>query len=283
MAVGSATFLQRLHAAALRNDSWLCVGLDPDRVLAPPTLRDRADWMVELNRATIEATQDLVCCYKPNLAFYEACGDAGRAALRATLALIPAAIPTLADAKRADIANTSRAYARALFDDLGVDAITVPPYLGRDSIEPFLEVEGRGVFVLCKTSNPGSGDLQDLAVRGPDGVEEPLYVRVARLVQEWDRHGTAGLVVGATYPTQLAAVRRAAPDLPILVPGVGAQAGDLEAAVRAGVDGRGERAIVNASRGVMFAGVQDGTWPGAIREAARALRDQINAARSVAV
>lgn len=278
----SGTFRAKLDASARANDSWLCVGLDPDPALAPPGLPMAAadEWIVELNRAVIQATHDLVCCYKPNLAFYEALGEPGLRALRETLRLVPAHVPVIGDAKRADITHTSRAYAEALFGDLGFDAVTVPPYLGRDSLAPFFEDPGRGVLVLCKTSNPGSGDLQDILVRGPDGRDEPLYLRVARLVQEWDRHGTAGLVVGATYPRELAAVRAVAPDLPILVPGVGAQAGDLEAAVRAGVDARGGRVVVNASRGVMYAGAAEGRWPGAVREAALSLRERINQARS---
>jgi orotidine-5'-phosphate decarboxylase len=172
--------------------------------------------------------------------------------------------------------NTMRAYASAIFDDLGADAVTVNPYLGGDSLEPFFAYADRGVFVLCKTSNPGAADLQDLVVDG-----EPLFLHVARRAREWARHGTLGLVVGATYPTDVAAVRNVAPTAPILLPGVGAQAGDLEHSVRAGVDANGGRAIVNASRGILYAS-SDADWQAAARREAWRLRDAINTARQVA-
>ncbi len=257
------------------------MGLDPDRALAPPHLLRSAgdDWVVQLNRGIIEATQDLVCCYKPNLAFYEAMGEAGYQALRESLRAIPAQIPTLADAKRGDIGNTSRGYARALFDVLGFDSATVNPYLGGDALRPFFDYQDKGVFVLCRTSNPGSADLQELPVRRADGSEEPLYCVVARRALEWGRRGTVGLVVGATFPADVAAVRQIAPEAPILLPGVGSQAGDLEVAVRAGVDAQGERALVNVSRAVLYASSGE-DWQAAARREASALREAINAARA---
>jgi orotidine-5'-phosphate decarboxylase len=223
----------------------------------------------------VEATRDLACCYKPNIAFYEALGMAGQQALRSLLGLIPEAIPVLVDAKRGDTPETMRAYAHALFDELGADAVTVNPYLGGNSLEPFFEYTGRGVFVVCKTSNPGAGEIQDLMVEG----SEPLFVRVARRATTWDKHGTLGLVVGATYPADVATVRRVVPRAPILLPGVGAQAGDLQQAVRAAVDASGEGALVNASRSILYAsGGSD--WQSAARSEAERLRAAINAARS---
>src|SRR5918911_207555 len=194
----NATFIERLHAAADANDSWLCVGLDPDPRRVPPGERasDPIEWVPRFLAGVVEATRDLVCCYKPNLAFFEALGPAGLEVLRRTLAAIPPGLPTLADAKRGDTPNTMQAYARGLFEQLGFDAATVNPYLGGDALEPFFAYPGRGVFVLCKTSNPGAGELQDLEVRTPDGGLEPIYTYVARRAAEWDRHGTLGLVVG---------------------------------------------------------------------------------------
>ena len=266
-ALGNSPFLERLHAAARTNRSWLCVGLDPEP----------ADDIETFLKGIVDATADLVCCYKPNLAFYEALGLAGQRALRALLAAIPDDIPVLVDAKRGDTPNTMRAYARAIFDELGADAVTVNPYLGGDALEPFFDYPDRGVFVLCKTSNPGAGEIQDLRVDG-----EPLFLSVARRAQRWDRHGTLGLVVGATYPADVAVVRAAVPSAPILLPGVGAQAGDLQASVRAGVDANGERAIVNASRTILYASTGP-DWQAAARGATERLRDDINAAREDAL
>jgi len=263
-----STFLERLHGAATANDSWLCVGLDPDPALTPSNV-DVSDFL----RAIVEATADLVCCFKPNIAFYEALGMDGQRALRSVLSAIPRHVPVLIDAKRGDTPNTMQAYARAIFDDLGADAVTVSPYLGRDALSPFLEREDRGVFVLCKTSNAGAGEIQDLDVGG-----SPLFLQVARRALDWDIHGTVGLVVGATYPGDVAAVRAIAPEAPFLLPGVGAQAGDLDASVRAGATAQGERAIVNASRTILYAS-RGPDWASAARAEADRLRGAINAAR----
>ena len=263
------SFLERLHAAARANDSWLCVGLDPD-----PTLLPGGVGLGAFLSGIVEATRDLVCCFKPNLAFYEALGMPGQVELRSLLALLPRDIPVLVDAKRGDTPQTMRAYAKAMFDELGADAVTVNPYLGGDSLEPFFSYPDRGVFVLCKTSNPGAGEIQDLLVEG----SEPLFVRVARRALSWDRHGTLGLVVGATYPSDVAEVRRVAPRAPILLPGVGAQAGDLEQSVRAAVDADGASAMVNASRSVLYASAGP-DWQTAARAEAERLRSAINTAR----
>lgn len=258
-----------MYAAAQRNNSWLCVGLDPDPALLP---RDVS--LGPFLAGIVEATRDLVCCYKPNLAFYEAIGTAGYQALRGLLGSLPSDIPVLVDAKRGDTPQTMRAYARAIFDELRADAVTLNPYLGGDSLEPFFEYPDRGVFVLCKTSNPGAGEIQDLVVEG----SEPLFLRVARRALDWDRHGTLGLVVGATYPADVAAVRRLAPTQPILLPGVGAQAGDLERSVQAAINPSGGGALVNASRSILFSSA--GTdWQMAARAEAERLREAINLAR----
>lgn len=274
-------FLHKLDAATRANDSLLCVGLDPDPSQMPAALRelDLEARVARFTRGIVEATSDLVCCYKPNLAFYEALGVPGLRALRATLDAIPPHIPVLADGKRGDIGNTSAAYAQALFEVLGVDAATVSPYLGGDALAPFFAYRGRGVFVLVKTSNRGSADLQDLPVRRPDGELEPLFLHVTRRAQEWGREGCLGLVAGATYPAEIGRVRAVAPEVPILIPGVGAQAGALSAAVRAGISGSGARALVSASRSVLYAD-PSGDWQAAARRAALDLRTAINEART---
>jgi orotidine-5'-phosphate decarboxylase len=187
---------------------------------------------------------------------------------------MPADIPVLIDAKRGDTPQTMLAYARALFDELGADAVTVNPYLGRDSLEPFFDYADKGVFVVCKTSNPGAGEIQDLVVEGA----EPLFVRVAQRAMTWDKHGTLGLVVGATYPADVAAVRQVAPHAPILLPGVGAQAGDLERSVQAATGSGDGVALVNASRTVLYASSAS-DWQSAAQAEADRLRTAINAAR----
>ncbi len=241
------TFLEKLLAASATNRSPLCIGLDPDLERLPEHLPRTAEGVVMFNQAIIAATADLVCAYKPNIAFYEALGPGGWEVLQATLQAVPAHIPTILDAKRGDIGSTAQAYARAAFDELNADAITLSPYLGGDALAPFLERKERGCFILCRTSNPGGGDLQSQLLASG----EPLYAYVARLAAErWNEHGNCGLVVGATYPGELAAVRAICPGLPLLVPGVGAQGGDLAAALAAG----GQRPIISVSRAVIYAG-----------------------------
>ena len=257
----------------MTNDSWLCVGLDPDPESLPAGVPLEA-----FLRGIVDATRDLVCCYKPNLAFFEALGLAGQTTLRTLLRALPTDIPVLVDAKRGDTPQTMRFYSRAIFDELGADAVTVNPYLGADSLAPFFDYADRGVFVLCKTSNPGAGEMQDLTVT--DGsVSEPLFLHVARRALTWDRHGTLGLVVGATYPSDVAAVRQLAPGAPILLPGVGAQAGDLERSVRAAIDTTGGGAIVNVSRSLLYAS-KGPDWQAAARAEAERVRSAINAART---
>jgi orotidine-5'-phosphate decarboxylase len=249
----------------------LCVGLDPDPELLPPGIE-----LEPFLRGIVEATSDLVCCYKPNLAFFEALGMAGQTALRALLRLVPSDVPVLIDAKRGDTPQTMRAYARAIFDELDADAVTVNPYLGGDSVAPFFEYPDRGVFVLCKTSNPAAAEIQDLPVSGG----EPLFLEVARRAVTWDRHGTLGLVVGATYPSDVARVRKVVPRAPILLPGVGPQAGDLERSVQAALGDAtgGVAAIVNLSRSVLYAS-RGADWQDAARAEAHRARAAINSAR----
>lgn len=275
-------FGERLRAVAERQSSLLCVGLDPDIRLFPPALQarfrsDPATALARFNQEIIAATADLVCAYKPNLAFYAQYGLPGLEALRATRALVPGGIPVLLDAKVNDIGHTASAYATAYFDAFGFDAITASPYLGEDSLRPFLERRDRGVFVVCRTSNPGAGDLQDLPL-APDGA--PVYQAVAARIKRWgDRYGFCGAVVGATYPRELAEVRRIAPAAPILVPGIGAQGGDLEATVRAGLDRDGFGLVVSASRAVLYAST-GADFALVAREAAMALRDAIDRVRA---
>ncbi len=263
-------FFEKISATVKRNQSLVCVGLDPVPQQLPPRYHTfDADLMADLLRwheAIIAETADYVCVYKPNIAFYEAMGEAGMTLLRQTLAAIPTEIPVLLDAKRGDMGPTAVAYARACFDELGVDAVTLSPYLGRDSIEPFAAYADKGLFVLCHTSNPGASDFQSLPI---DNVGTPLYLKVAEIATSW--WPNVGLVVGATYPEALRAVRAVAPHAWFLVPGVGAQGGDARAAIRAGLRTDGAGLLVSASRSVILADDHG--------EAARTLRDEINQSR----
>lgn len=270
-------FFTKLEAAAQRNHSLLCVGLDPSPDQIPQRYRDGAPDLASAilawNRSIIEQTADLVCAYKPNIAFYEALGAVGMDVLRATLAAIPPEIPVILDAKRGDIGSTADAYAKACFDELKVDGVTLSPYLGRDSIQSFARYADKGLFVLCHTSNPSAGDFQELEIadwrtldREPN---QPLYVHVARQAVSWSP--AVGLVVGATFPEAVARVRAAAPQPWFLVPGIGAQGGDLAATLAAALRSDGMGAIINTSRGVANAADH--------RQAAMTTRDAINTAR----
>ena len=305
--VGMMEFVDRLLAASAAAQSLVCVGLDVDPVLMPMVvLRQAQDeqgqgagqdgqqagggWfsydaeraVVEFNRAIVDATADLVCAYKPNIAFYEALGLPGLQALEATVAHIRDAAPDcviIMDAKRGDIGNTVEAYATAMFDAWGVDAVTVNPWGGMDTLTPWLDRPDKGVFVWCRGSNPGAGDLQDLVVDGgepsPRADTERVYMRLARDLANLPAEGNLGLVVGATAPEQLAVVRGVCPGMPILIPGVGAQGGDLEASVRNGVDANGRLAIINSGRGIIYASSGD-DFAEAARTTAGELRDGIN-------
>ena len=264
-------FIERLDQACESNRSLLCVGLDVDQERMPV-----AD-PLEFNREIVDATAGLVCAYKPNLAFYEAMGLPGLNALEGTVEYIRRNAPSaviVGDAKRGDIGPSGVAYARAMFQVWDFDVVTINAWGGHDTVEPFLGDSDRGVFIWCRGSNPGSADLQDLNVEGAEGVG-PLYNHLARTAASWNWKGNVGLVMGATNPQQLADVRHLCPDMPLLIPGVGAQGGDLEEAVRLGADERGRRALINSSRGIIYAsGGQD--FAQAAGRAAASLRDAIN-------
>ena len=283
----NGAFRALLDGARHANDSLLCVGLDPELTRLPEPLRNETDVtraIVAFNAGVIEATSDLVYAYKPNLAFYMAHGVPGLLALEETRHLIPRHIPALLDAKVGDLANTSIAYAAGYFDAWDFDAVTVNPYMGEDSLAPYLSRGDRGIFVLCKTSNPGSGDLQDIEVAAEAGGQ-PLYLTVADRVAEWTERwpATLGLVVGSTWPGHLADIRKRCPTQPILLPGIGAQGGDIAGSLQVGLDASGAGLLLSASRSVIFAGEQAGeNWVSEVRRAAVQLRDDINAARPVA-
>ena len=269
-------FFAKLQQASQSNRSFLCVGLDPH-----PSLLPEKDVAV-FNRAIIEATADLVCCYKPNLAFYESMGPQGLEVLLRTVEAVPRHVPVIADGKRGDIASTAEAYAHALFDVYGCDAATVNPYLGGDSLAPFLQRADKGIFVLCRTSNPGGADLQARAVV-TDGTTRPLYEVVAELARDrWNERGNVGLVVGATFPEELGRIRQLCPRLPFLLPGVGAQGAEVAAAVRNALDEEGAGFIITSSRQILYAS-SGRDYAQAARRAAEALRDEINRQREAAL
>jgi orotidine-5'-phosphate decarboxylase len=266
-------FVDRLEQAADSNRSRLCIGLDPvpERI----QIADLAEW----GKALIAATTDLVCCYKPNSAFYEGFGPQGWEALQETVAAVPAAIPVILDAKRADIGSTAEAYARAAFKVVGASAVTVNPYLGFDAIEPFLRYDGCAVFVLCRTSNAGAGEFQDLRVVSRESSDtRPLFEVIAEHCRTWNHDGNVGLVAGATFPAELAQIRRICPEQTLLVPGVGTQGGDLEASIAAAGDAEGRGFVLNASRQVIYA-AEGADFAAAAREVAERLRTQIESAR----
>jgi orotidine-5'-phosphate decarboxylase len=277
------SFVEKLQTAQAVNDSWVCVGLDPvlDRMPAPMLPYD--DPYLPFLKAIVDATADLVCAYKPNLGFFLALGGAGTIALERIIAYIPDDIPVILDGKFNDIGNTAQAYALGAFDTLGVDAVTVNPYLGVDGIAPFLDQPDRGAYVLARTSNRSARDLQDLRIIGStDSESSPptLFEIVSHHARAWNAQlpGTCGLVVGATYPQELATVRNHAPDLPFLIPGVGAQGGDLTAAVRHGPAADGTGPVINTSRGVLYAS-SGPDFADAARRTADDLRQRINRAK----
>ena len=272
------TFADRLAQAQTSTDSLVCVGLDPDPAKLPQDLLNDTRYadaapLYAFNRRIVDATADLAAAYKPQIAFYSALGAEEQlvASIRYIRERAPAALVIL-DAKRNDIGNTAEAYAREAFDRYGADAVTVSPYMGEDSIRPFLTRPDRGAILLCRTSNPGAKDFQDLLV---DGL--PLYRRVAeRAALHWNEHRNLMLVVGATFPREMADLRRAHPEVSFLVPGIGAQGGDLDATLAAGLDARGAGLLINSSRNIIYA---SGGSPNGIRAAAAELRMAINQKR----
>lgn len=267
-------FIDKLVNATHKNKSLLCVGLDPDPKLMPKKVS-----IFDFNQAIIEATSDLVCAYKLNLAFYEALDDKGLYALKRTIKYIPDDIPVIGDAKRGDIGNTAQAYAKAIFTNLNFDATTVNPYLGFDSVEPFIQYKDKGVFILCRTSNAGALDFQSLRCEA-EPEYRPLFELVALKASQWNTYGNIGLVVGATYPEELRLIRHSHPGMPLLIPGIGAQRGDLASAVRYGVNARGEKAIISSSRQIIYAS-SGKDFAEAARRMASSLRDQINSYRAL--
>lgn len=276
------TFLDRL-SGRWRQGLFVCVGIDSQLGRLPLAIHEAGtqDPQVAFNQAIVRATREVVCAYKANLGFYLERGPEGLRALRESIESIRIEapdVPVILDAKFGDIGSSSEAYARFAFDVIGADAVTVQPYLGGDSLAPFLARRERGVFVLCRTSNPTAGDLQDLAVDA--GQEGPiqLYEEVAtRVVRDWNYNGNCGVVAGATYPVDLSRVRAGAADLPILIPGVGEQGGDVAAAVDAARDSRGTGFLVNASRSIVFASGGP-EFAAAAKEAAAKLHTEIQSA-----
>lgn len=289
-------FQTKLDNTVKKNNSLLCIGLDSDIEKIPQQLKSGKNPQFTFNKEIIDATFDLVCAYKPNIAFYEAEGLEGLLQLKFTVKYLKdkyPEIPIILDAKRADIGNTNEGYVNFAFDYLGADAITVHPYLGKEALKPFLDRVEKGVFILCRTSNPGAGEFQDLPVSRSQSADSsavasaeeealakeniPLYQIIAKHVaKEWNYNGNCGLVVGATYPTELEIVRRIVGDgFPLLIPGLGAQGGDVEKTVKAGVDKNGQNAIINSSRDIIFASPGE-DFAKKAREVAGKLRTEIN-------
>ncbi len=268
-------FFERLRALAIVRHGALCVGLDPMPDQIPSHLGSGVDAAVRFCSDIVDATLEIACCYKPNAAYFEAYGPGGWEALAAVIAHIPAEVPVVIDAKRGDIGSTAERYAHSLVDLLGASAVTVNPYMGIDSVEPFLRRAACGVYVLGRTSNPSSSEFQDLVIEG-----RPLHLLVAETAARWSVDGRVGLVVGATFPEQIAAVRKAVPKMPFLIPGVGAQGGDLEASVLAGHNGDAASCLIAVSRTVSYADPGRGFKRAAARSA-RQLLDRIRKAAPV--
>jgi orotidine-5'-phosphate decarboxylase len=264
------SFTEQLRTVQQTQGSLLCVGLDTDPGKLPAHLGAVENPVVEFNKRLIDATHDLVCAYKINLAFYEALGESGWSAIQQTLRHIPKGVVTIADGKRGDIGNSSERYASSLFTASGFGACTVAPYMGTDSLEPFIRYDDRGVFVLAVTSNPGAKDFQYLKVRG-----KPLYEHVIARVKKWNHKSNCGLVVGATKPKEMQRIRSLVPTMPLLIPGVGSQGGSIQSAVRFGCSRQGDLAVINASRSILYAS-SGSDFSSAARSAAVALRDEIN-------
>ncbi len=270
-------FRAKLSAAWRRHDSLLCVGLDPDLERVPAHLQGRPDAVLAFCKGIVDATADLACAFKPQIAYFAAaCAEDQLQDLIAYIHEKHPNVPVVLDAKRGDIGATARQYAREAFERFNADALTVNPYMGFDSVEPYLEYSDRGLIVLCRTSNPGGSDLQNLTVEGG----RRLYQHVAELVAgKWNVHGQNALVVGATFPQELADVRAIVGDLPLLVPGIGAQGGDVEATVRAGRSTAGTGLMISSSRAVLYAGSGE-DFAEAARRVALATRDEVNLYRS---
>ena len=273
------TFIDMLQGAAAQNDSMLCVGLDPEPDRFPAAMRGDARKIYDFCAAIVDATADLACAFKPQIAYFAAHrAEDQLERLMAHMRATAPHVPVVLDAKRGDIGSTAGQYAREAFERYGADAVTLSPFMGFDSIEPYLAYHGKGAFLLCRTSNPGGDDLQSQRLASVDG-QPLLYEHIARLAQgPWNTNGQLGLVVGATYPAEIERVRTLAPTLPLLIPGVGAQGGDAAATVRAGRRDGGP-ILVNSSRAILYAASGE-EFAGAARAAALATRDTLNTARA---
>lgn len=265
-------FKQKLTAISHNNNSLVCIGLDVDKEKMPKFLFESSKHpYLEFNKSIIDSTKDLVCAYKLNMAFYEVLGTEGFELLKKTIKHIPKDVVVILDGKRNDIGNTARKYAQTLFETLSADAITVNPYLGKDGVAPFLEYKDKCSFILCRTSNASAGDFQDLAV-----PETPLYQIVAKKIKEWNENDNCGAVVGATYPEELKTIRSILGDeIPILIPGIGKQGGDVEKTIKNGTNSKGKMAVINSSRGIIFAGDDEDFATVSLKKAI-SLRDEIN-------
>jgi len=266
---------EKLLSATHTNNSLLCVGLDTDLEKIPKFLRESsANPLLEFNKAIIDATKDVVCAYKLNMAFYEVAGKNGFEAVEKTIRYIPKSIFIILDGKRNDIGNTAQKYAQSLFDTFKADAVTVNPYLGKDGVTPFLDYKEKCSFILCRTSNPSAHDFQDLNVDG-----KLMYQIVAQKIREWNTNENCGAVVGATYPEELEAVRSILGEsIPILIPGVGKQGGNVEKTVTFGTNSKKELAIINSSREIIFAGTGE-DFAEQARKKAESVRNEINSFR----
>jgi orotidine-5'-phosphate decarboxylase len=263
---------EKLAAVISENNSLLCVGLDTDLAKIPRFLLEKSKTpQLDFNKQIIDATKDVVCAYKLNMAFYEAAGKKGIKELEQTINYIPRHIFLILDGKRNDIGNTAQKYASSLFEVLKADAVTINPYLGKDGVSPFLEYKDKCSFILCRTSNASAGDFQDLLIS-----QTPLYQIVAHKIRQWNEYHNCGAVVGATYPEELKTVRAIlGEDIPILIPGVGKQGGDVEKTVRNGTNAKKEMALINSSREILFAGNLD-DFAEQSRQKAELVRNEIN-------
>jgi len=269
------TFMEKLKHASQRNRSLICVGLDPELPKLPECVRGKKQPLFEFNRAIVDATADWVCAYKPQAAYYA--GQNADEELKLTIDYIrerAPEVPVILDVKRGDIGSTASMYAKEAFERYNADAVTVNPYMGFDTLKPFLDHADRGVIILCRTSNPNSGDLQNLVCDG-----KMVYEHVAELARDkWNYNGNVALVIGATYPEELRHVRELCPEMTFLVPGVGAQGGDVQKVVEFGCDKSGHGIVINSSRGIIYAGKGE-DFAALAGAAARELRDLVNSFR----
>ena len=281
------TFLEQLRAAERANDSMLCVGLDPDLSRLPAGVSRDAAGLYDFCARIVEATADVAMAFKPQIAYFAAAGaERELEKLMAHLRAVAPNVPVILDAKRGDIGSTAEQYAKEAFVRYGADAVTLSPFMGFDSVQPYLQYEGKGAFLLCRTSNPGGSDLQAQRLATVDG-QPTVYEHIAQRSQTtWNTNGQLGLVVGATYPQEIERVRELAPTLPLLIPGVGAQGGDAVATVKAGWRGTAQQTtapiIVNSSRAILYASAGP-DWAEAARAEALRTREVLNQAKAQAM